>query len=54
VQAAAQARAEVAVGYRIAARATDPGAAYGVVLNPVREARIRFAAADRIVVLAES
>ena len=53
VQAAAQARAEVALGYRVIAKATDASVAYGVVLNPARDARIEFAAGDRVVVLAE-
>jgi voltage-gated potassium channel Kch len=54
VQAAAQGRSEVAIGYRKAAQATDASAAYGVVLNPPRDARLRFAAGDRVVVVAES
>ncbi|MFN8629946.1 MAG: NAD-binding protein [Chloroflexota bacterium] len=54
VQAAAQARREVAVGYRVAALSGDQARAYGVVLCPSRDARLRFAAGDRIVVLAES
>jgi ion channel POLLUX/CASTOR len=54
VQAAAQARSEVAVGYRVAALSGDPSRAYGVVLCPSRDDRVRFAAGDRIVVLAES
>ncbi len=53
LQAAAQARDEVALGYRVAARANDAAAAYGVVLNPAREARVTFAPGDRVVVLAE-
>jgi hypothetical protein len=53
VQAAAQARAEIALGYRVIAKATDAQAAYGVVLNPARDARVRFAPGDRVVVLAE-
>jgi ion channel POLLUX/CASTOR len=53
VQAAAQARDEVALGYRIAAHANDAAAAYGVVLNPGRETRVTFAGADRVVVLSE-
>lgn len=53
VQAAAQARDEVALGYRIAAQADDAAAAYGVVLNPARERRVTFARGDRVVVLAE-
>jgi len=53
LQAAAQARGEVALGYRIAARANDKAAAYGVALNPGQESRMTFAAGDRVVVLAE-
>lgn len=53
VQAAAQGRDEVALGFRIAARANDAAAAYGVLLNPAREARVTFARGDRVVVLAE-
>jgi len=53
LQAAAQGRDEVALGYRIAARANDATAAYGVVLNPASEARVTFARGDRVVVLAE-
>lgn len=54
VQAAAQGRSEVAIGYRRAAQASDASAAYGIVLNPLREARVRFAPGDRVVVVAES
>ena len=53
LQAAAQARGEVALGYRILARANDKAAGYGVVLNPGRDARIAFSRGDRVVVLAE-
>ena len=53
VQAAAQARDEVALGYRIAAHANDAAAAYGVVLNPGREMRVTFARDDCVVVLSE-
>jgi voltage-gated potassium channel Kch len=53
LQAAAQARDEVALGYRVAARASDAAAAYGVVLNPARDAPVSFARGDRVVVLAE-
>lgn len=53
VQAAAQGRDEVALGYRVAARGDDAKAAYGVVLNPPRDAAIAFARDDRLVVLAE-
>ena len=54
VQAAAQGRSEVAIGYRKAAQATDAGAAYGIVLNPQRDARVRFVTGDRVVVVADS
>jgi ion channel POLLUX/CASTOR len=53
LQAAAQARGEVALGYRILARADDKAAGYGVVLNPRRDSRIAFSRGDRVVVLAE-
>ena len=53
VQAAAQARDEVALGFRVAAQAKDAAAQYGVVLNPARESERTFAADDRVVVLAE-
>ncbi len=53
LQAAAQARGEVALGYRIAARAKEPGARYGVVLNPDKGAAVTFVDGDRVVVLAE-
>ena len=53
VQAAAQARGEVALGYRVLARANDKAAGYGVSLNPSRDARISFTRGDRVVVLAE-
>ena len=53
LQASAQARDQVALGYRIEARSKDAAAQYGVVLNPARDAQIAFAAGDRVVVLAE-
>ena len=53
VQAAAQARDEVALGFRVAAQAKDATAQYGVVLDPARESERTFAADDRVVVLAE-
>ncbi|WAS99355.1 CASTOR/POLLUX-related putative ion channel [Nannocystis punicea] len=52
VEAAAR-RGELAVGYRLAARAHDSEHDYGVVLNPRKSERIRLAAGDRVVVLAE-
>lgn len=51
---AARRRGEVAFGYRLAATANDASAAYGVSVNPRKAAPVTFAAADRIVVLAES
>jgi voltage-gated potassium channel Kch len=53
VQAAAQGRDEIALGYRLASLADDATAAYGVILNPAREARVTFSRDDRVVVLAE-
>ena len=53
LQASAQARDEIVLGYRIAAQAKDTAAQYGVVLNPDREAVVTFELADRVVVLAE-
>ena len=50
---AARRRGEIAFGYRIAATAEDASAAYGVSVNPAKAATTTFAAADRIVVLAE-
>lgn len=54
IQAAAQARNEVALGYRTSTEAGDAAAAYGVVLNPGRDSRRVYAPGDRVVVLAES
>ncbi|MDP9483832.1 MAG: potassium transporter TrkA, partial [Chloroflexota bacterium] len=49
----ARRRNEVAFGYRIAARAGDAAAAYGVTINPAKAGPITLAAADRVIVLAE-
>lgn len=54
VVAAARARGEVALGYRIRAQATDASRAYGVAVNPAKSTSVRFAAGDRVIVLAES
>jgi voltage-gated potassium channel Kch len=54
VVAAARARGEVALGYRLKAQAMDAAHAYGVVVNPAKSASVRFAAGDRVIVLAES
>ena len=53
LQAAALDRGEVALGYRLMARSRDAASAYGVVLNPGRDAVVTFTEADRVVVLAE-
>jgi voltage-gated potassium channel Kch len=53
LQAAAQVRSEIALGYRVLARAEDKGSGYGVVLNPGREARTTFALGDKVIVIAE-
>ena len=53
LQAAAQARGEVALGCRVLAKAEDKASGYGVVLNPGRDARMTFVRGDRVVVLAE-
>jgi voltage-gated potassium channel Kch len=50
---AAAARGETAIGYRIVALAHDADKAYGVVINPAKSGMIRFAAEDKIIVLAE-
>lgn len=50
---AALRRGEVALGYRSAASASDPSAGYGVQLTPAKSATVRFAAGDKVVVMAE-
>jgi len=50
---AAQRRGETAIGYRIGAHAHRGSEAYGVVVNPRKDERRRFAPDDRIIVLAE-
>jgi hypothetical protein len=52
VEAAAR-RNEVAIGYRIAANAQNAEGGFGVMLNPKKRLKMRFAQADRIIVLAE-
>jgi len=51
---AALRRKEIAIGYRLAASARDPGAAYGVLVNPSKRKALRFAENDHVIVLAES
>jgi hypothetical protein len=50
---AARRRGETALGYRSAASAYDPAAAYGVRVNPRKSLELEPAAADRVIVLAE-
>ena len=53
LQASAQARGEIALGYRVFAHADDKARGYGVVLNPGQDARVTFGSQDKVVVLAE-
>ncbi|NOT87039.1 MAG: potassium transporter TrkA [Lysobacter sp.] len=52
IEAAAR-RGETAIGYRIVADGGDPAQGFGVKVNPNKSARIRFAADDQLIVLAE-
>jgi hypothetical protein len=51
---AARRRGEVAVGYRLAAKAGSPEDAYGVKVNPAKSAPVTFGPGDRVIVLADS
>jgi ion channel POLLUX/CASTOR len=53
VVAAAGARGETAIGYRLAAHAEDPDRAYGVVINPPRSVPVALGPDDRVIVLSE-
>ena len=50
---AARRRNEIAIGYRIKAKAAEAAQAYGVVVNPDKSQEVTFAAWDRIIVVAE-
>lgn len=52
IEAAAQ-RGETALGYRLVAFANDSAQGYGVKVNPKKSQKVRFSAADQIIVLAE-
>ncbi|HRZ16603.1 MAG TPA: potassium transporter TrkA [Candidatus Hydrogenedentes bacterium] len=52
VFAAAAARGQSALGWRIEAARSDASRSFGVVLNPDKAARVRFEAGDRLIVLA--
>jgi hypothetical protein len=45
-------RGQCAIGYRLASKAKDAEAGYGVVVNPRKSERVAFGEADGIVVLA--
>jgi voltage-gated potassium channel Kch len=51
---AALRRGELAIGYRIASRARDPAAAFGIVVNPSKRAKVKLGAGDSVSVIAES
>jgi len=53
VVAAAAAKGEIAIGYKIAAERNDAAANYGIYNNPKKSETITFAAEDRVIVLAE-
>src|SRR6185369_5687657 len=53
VTEAARRRGEIAIGYTQEAFAKDASKANGVVVNPDKSGKVAFAAADRIIVLAE-
>jgi voltage-gated potassium channel Kch len=50
----ARRRREIAIGYRVQARAKDPAQTFGVRLNPNKSRLVTFAEGDTIVVVAES
>jgi hypothetical protein len=51
---AARQRGETAIGYRIAAQATDASRSYGVHTNPPKSEAVTFGESDKVVVVAES
>ena len=51
---AALRRGEVAIGYRLARQARDPAAAFGIVVNPSKRARVAITRGDSVIVVAES
>jgi hypothetical protein len=50
----ARRRGETAIGYRIKAESTDPAKSYGVRVNPKKSEKVRYAEADRVIVVAEN
>ncbi len=53
VAAAARARGETAIGYRILHENHDAGKSYGVHTNPKKSVPVNFAAEDKVIVIAE-
>lgn len=53
VAEAASRRNETAIGYRVIANEKDASKSYGLVINPAKSKKIRFAENDKLVVLAE-
>ena len=51
---AAKRRNETAIGYRLKRDAHDQAKAYGVAVNPSKQAAVTFSEGDRVIVLAES
>lgn len=49
----AKRKGEIAIGYRIQAKAHDSESAYGVKVSPVKSEQLTFAADDKIIVVAE-
>jgi ion channel POLLUX/CASTOR len=50
---AALRRNELAIGYRLAARASDADAQFGVAINPPKQKKVALGADDKVIVLAE-
>jgi ion channel POLLUX/CASTOR len=54
VTEAALRRSEIAIGYRLANKAKDATAGYGVVVSPHKRTPVTFGAEDRVIVLADN
>lgn len=50
---AALRRGQIAIGYRLASRARDPSAAFGIVVNPSKRAKLTVGPGDSVIVIAE-
>jgi hypothetical protein len=51
---AALRRNEIAIGYRLARTSRDPAAAFGVVVNPSKRAKVKLGPGDSVIVIAEN